>query len=59
MTVRDWLRRNGYDDVAALIDEVLVEFKITGARSDETGLTSSPVARMASQPLSPAENFLS
>jgi hypothetical protein len=32
MTVREWLRRNGCDDVAALIDEVMAEFSAAGSK---------------------------
>jgi hypothetical protein len=32
MTARDWLFQNGYEDVAALIDEVLAELKAKGSR---------------------------
>ncbi len=32
MTARKWLRENGYDDVADLIDEVMAEWKERGSR---------------------------
>jgi hypothetical protein len=32
MTVREWLPRNGYEDVAALITEVLAEFELEGSK---------------------------
>ena len=32
MTVRVWLRANGYDDVGKAIDDVLAEFKAKGSR---------------------------
>jgi hypothetical protein len=32
MTARDWLRDNGYEDVAALIDEVMAEMKARGSK---------------------------
>jgi hypothetical protein len=32
MTVREWLPRNGYEDVAALIDEVLAEFEAADSK---------------------------
>lgn len=33
MTTRDWLRQNGYQDVADLIDEVRAEIETTGNRT--------------------------
>jgi hypothetical protein len=32
MTARDWLRANGYEDVAALIDQVMAEIAATGSK---------------------------
>lgn len=32
MTARDWLHRNGYEDVAALIDEVMSELRARGSK---------------------------
>jgi hypothetical protein len=32
MTARDWLRQNGYEDIAALIDEVLALLKAKGSK---------------------------
>src|SRR5687767_10025640 len=32
MTVREWLPRNGYQDVAELITEVLTEFEAEGSK---------------------------
>ena len=32
MTVREWLRANGYRDVADMIDEILAEWKAKGSR---------------------------
>ena len=32
MTVRVWLRANGYNDVAETIDDILAEFKAKGSR---------------------------
>lgn len=32
MTARDWLRQNGYEEVASLIDEVVAELKAKGSR---------------------------
>jgi hypothetical protein len=32
MTARDWLRQNGYEDVAALIDRVMAEIAAAGSR---------------------------
>lgn len=31
MTAREWLRKNGYEDVADLIDEVMAEWKECGS----------------------------
>ena len=33
MTARDWLLANGYEDVAALIDEVMASWERSGART--------------------------
>ena len=32
MTAREWLAQNGYENVAALIDEVLAELKAKGSK---------------------------
>lgn len=32
MTARDWLNQNGYEDVAALIDEVMTELETRGSK---------------------------
>jgi hypothetical protein len=32
MIARDWLRTNGYEDVAALIDRVMAEIEATGSK---------------------------
>lgn len=32
MIARDWLRKNGYEDVAELIDEVLAELRAKGSK---------------------------
>lgn len=32
MTVRDWLRKNNYEDVATLMDDILAEFKTRGSK---------------------------
>jgi hypothetical protein len=32
MTARDWLRENGYEDVAGLIDEVIAELESRGSK---------------------------
>jgi hypothetical protein len=32
MTARDWLKENGYDDIVALIDEVLADLKAKGSK---------------------------
>jgi hypothetical protein len=32
MTARDWLRHNGYEDVAKLIDDIVAEHKARGSR---------------------------
>lgn len=33
MTTRDWLRKNGYDNVAAIIDEVNAENRVAGRKT--------------------------
>jgi len=30
MTAREWLRANGYDDIAIMIDEIMAEWKAAG-----------------------------
>ena len=32
MTVREWLLENGYEDIAALIDKVMAEFRAAGSK---------------------------
>lgn len=32
-TARSWLRANGYDDVVDMIDEIMIEWKISGKKT--------------------------